>query len=91
MGTVKNHIHKILEKLHLQNRAQIAAYARMRRMIGWNLAADPAEIVPSSKAVPSRIAARADTPVSLLLTDGLGRIRHRADSPSVYPCHIPKR
>ncbi len=36
VGTVKNHVHKILEKLHLQNRAQIAAYARMRRMIGWN-------------------------------------------------------
>ncbi len=35
VGTVKNHVHNILEKLHLQNRAQIAAYARMRRMIGW--------------------------------------------------------
>jgi DNA-binding NarL/FixJ family response regulator len=34
VGTVKNHIHNILEKLHLKNRAQIAAYARMRR-IGW--------------------------------------------------------
>ncbi len=34
VGTVKNHIHNILEKLHLKNRAQIAAYARMRRMTG---------------------------------------------------------
>lgn len=34
VGTVKNHIHSILEKLHLKNRAQIAAYARMRR-VGW--------------------------------------------------------
>ena len=34
VGTVKNHVHNILEKLHLKNRAQIAAYARMRR-IGW--------------------------------------------------------
>ena len=34
VGTVKNHIHNILEKLHLKNRAQIAAYARMRK-IGW--------------------------------------------------------
>lgn len=25
----------ILEKLHLKNRAQIAAYVRMRRMVGW--------------------------------------------------------
>ncbi len=30
VGTVKNHIHHILEKLHLKNRTQIAAYARMR-------------------------------------------------------------
>jgi RNA polymerase sigma factor (sigma-70 family) len=34
VGTVKNHIHNILEKLHLKNRAQIAAYARMRRLTG---------------------------------------------------------
>ncbi len=33
-GTVKNHIHSILEKLHLKNRAQIAAYKRMRN-VGW--------------------------------------------------------
>ena len=26
-GTVKNHLHNILEKLHLQNRVQAAAYA----------------------------------------------------------------
>jgi len=32
---VKNHIHNILEKLHLKNRAQIAAYARMRKLTGW--------------------------------------------------------
>ncbi len=31
VGTVKNHIHHILEKLHLANRTQIAAYARMAR------------------------------------------------------------
>jgi len=35
LGTVKNHIHNILDKLSLKNRAQIAAYARMRRMSGW--------------------------------------------------------
>ncbi len=35
LGTVKNHIHNILDKLSLKNRAQIAAYARMRRMVGW--------------------------------------------------------
>ena len=35
VGTVKNHIHNILEKLHLKNRAQIAAYNRRRR-IGWH-------------------------------------------------------
>jgi DNA-binding NarL/FixJ family response regulator len=35
VGTVKNHIHNILEKLHLKNRAQMAAYARMRRVAGW--------------------------------------------------------
>ncbi len=34
VGTVKNHVHNILEKLHLKNRAQIAAYARMRRLTG---------------------------------------------------------
>lgn len=34
VGTVKNHIHSILEKLHLKNRAQLAAYRRMRQ-IGW--------------------------------------------------------
>ncbi len=34
VGTVKNHIHNILEKLHLKNRAQMAAYKRMRR-VGW--------------------------------------------------------
>ncbi len=34
VGTVKNHIHNILEKLHLKNRAQIAAYNRLRR-VGW--------------------------------------------------------
>jgi len=33
-GTVKTHIHNILEKLHLKNRAQIAAYRR-RRKAGW--------------------------------------------------------
>ena len=26
-GTVKNHVHNILEKLHLENRVQAAAYA----------------------------------------------------------------
>ena len=36
VGTVKNHIHHILEKLHLKNRTQIAAYARMRRVAGWS-------------------------------------------------------
>lgn len=35
VGTVKNHIHNILDKLHLKNRAQIAAYARMRKLAGW--------------------------------------------------------
>lgn len=35
VGTVKNHVHNILEKLHLKNRAQIAAYARMKRLTGW--------------------------------------------------------
>ena len=35
VGTVKNHVHSILEKLHLKNRAQIAAYARMRKLTGW--------------------------------------------------------
>jgi DNA-binding NarL/FixJ family response regulator len=35
IGTVKNHIHNILEKLHLKNRAQIAAYNR-RRKAGWH-------------------------------------------------------
>ncbi len=35
LGTVKNHIHNILDKLHLKNRAQIAAYARMRKVTGW--------------------------------------------------------
>ena len=35
IGTVKNHIHSILEKLHLKNRAQIAAYARVRKVTGW--------------------------------------------------------
>lgn len=34
LGTVKNHVHSILEKLHLKNRAQIAAYKRRRRA-GW--------------------------------------------------------
>jgi DNA-binding NarL/FixJ family response regulator len=34
VGTVKNHIHSILEKLHLKNRAQLAAYRR-RRQVGW--------------------------------------------------------
>ncbi len=34
VGTVKNHVHNILEKLHLKNRAQIAAYARMKRLTG---------------------------------------------------------
>jgi len=34
VGTVKNHVHNILEKLHLKNRAQIAAYARTRK-VGW--------------------------------------------------------
>ena len=34
VGTVKNHIHNILEKLHLKNRAQIAAYNRFRK-VGW--------------------------------------------------------
>ncbi len=36
VGTVKNHIHNILEKLHLKNRTQIAAYARMRKVAGWS-------------------------------------------------------
>ena len=35
VGTVKNHIHNILDKLHLRNRAQIAAYARMEKLTGW--------------------------------------------------------
>lgn len=35
VGTVKNHIHSILDKLHLRNRAQIAAYARMHKVTGW--------------------------------------------------------
>ena len=35
VGTVKNHVHNILEKLHLRNRAQIAAYAKIRKMTGW--------------------------------------------------------
>lgn len=35
VGTIKNHVHNILEKLHLKNRAQIAAYARMRKTVGW--------------------------------------------------------
>ena len=35
VGTVKNHVHNILEKLHLRNRAQIAAYAKMRKVTGW--------------------------------------------------------
>lgn len=34
VGTVKNHIHNILEKLHLRNRAQLAVYERLRR-VGW--------------------------------------------------------
>src|SRR3989304_393057 len=34
VGTVKNHVHNILEKLHLRNRAQIAGYQRIRRA-GW--------------------------------------------------------
>ncbi len=34
VGTVKNHVHSILEKLHLKNRAQIAAYNRMRKLTG---------------------------------------------------------
>ena len=34
VGTVKNHIHSILEKLHLKNRTQLAAYRRMRQ-VGW--------------------------------------------------------
>lgn len=36
VGTVKNHIHNILDKLHLKNRAQIAAYGRMRKLTGWH-------------------------------------------------------
>ena len=35
VGTVKNHVHSILDKLHLKNRAQIAAYTRMRKLTGW--------------------------------------------------------
>jgi len=35
IGTVKNHIHSILDKLHLANRTQIAAYARMEKLTGW--------------------------------------------------------
>jgi DNA-binding NarL/FixJ family response regulator len=35
VGTVKNHIHSILDKLHLRNRAQIAAYARVQKLTGW--------------------------------------------------------
>jgi two-component system, NarL family, nitrate/nitrite response regulator NarL len=35
VGTVKNHIHNILDKLHLKNRAQIAAYGRTRRLTHW--------------------------------------------------------
>jgi len=34
LGTVKNHVHSILEKLHLKNRTQIAAY-NLRRKAGW--------------------------------------------------------
>jgi len=36
VGTVKNHIHHILEKLNLTNRTQVAAYARMRKVAGWS-------------------------------------------------------
>ncbi len=32
-GTVKNHLHNILEKLHLQNRVQAAAYAMRAGMV----------------------------------------------------------
>jgi two-component system, NarL family, nitrate/nitrite response regulator NarL len=32
-GTVKNHLHHILEKLHLQNRVQITAYALRRGLV----------------------------------------------------------
>ena len=32
-GTVKNHLHHILEKLHLENRVQITAYALRRGLI----------------------------------------------------------
>ena len=31
VGTVKNHMHSILDKLHLKNRTQAANYARIRR------------------------------------------------------------
>jgi two-component system NarL family response regulator len=34
LGTVKNHLHNILEKLHLRNRSQIAAYARIEHYVG---------------------------------------------------------
>jgi DNA-binding NarL/FixJ family response regulator len=32
-GTVKNHLHHILEKLHLQNRVQVTAYALRRGLV----------------------------------------------------------
>jgi two-component system, NarL family, nitrate/nitrite response regulator NarL len=35
VGTVKNHIHNILDKLHLKNRAQLAAYGRARSLTHW--------------------------------------------------------
>ncbi|MDP2935212.1 MAG: response regulator transcription factor [Dehalococcoidia bacterium] len=36
-GTVKNHLHNILEKLHLHNRAQAAAYALREGLIATSL------------------------------------------------------
>lgn len=33
VGTVKNHVHSILDKLHLRSRSEVAAYSAFRRMM----------------------------------------------------------
>ncbi len=48
-GTVKNHLHNILEKLHLQNRVQAAAYALRVGLVSLQRREDggaPAPILP---------------------------------------------